>query len=271
MSILSLNTADIFNAIGGGSPLSIINSVLGSSYVIRNHGDTTTALEFSGLASIQPSGRASITNAPVEKGTYQSINKVRQPARITCSVIINGLTGYTGSIPDIFSLTTTSQSDSLETIKTMLSTASTYDIETPKETFESYDLVGHSYDVNSQHGITMLTVYLEFQEVIQQMEVALSGTQSSTSPTTDSTSNSTTGVGSSLKQSAATTSNVDELSKSWSSLKNSVGSLVNKVESGVSTTFQSALTTVKESAAGVANSATQKAAALVKQISGAIT
>lgn len=271
MSILSLNTADIFNAIGGGSPLSIINSVLGSSYVIRNHGDTTTALEFSGLASIQPSGRASITKAPVEKGKYQSINKVRQPGRITCAVIINGLTGYTGSIPDIFSLTTTSQSDALDTIKTMLQTTDLYDIETPKETLESYDLVGHSYDVSSQRGITMLTVYLEFEEAIQQMEVALSGAQASTSPTTDATSNSTTGVGSSMKQSNATSSTVDELSKSWSSLKSSVGDLVDKVESGVSTTFQSALTTVKESTASVANSATQKATSLVKQISGAIT
>ena len=28
MSIIDLNTADIFNAIGGGSPLSIIDSVL---------------------------------------------------------------------------------------------------------------------------------------------------------------------------------------------------------------------------------------------------
>jgi hypothetical protein len=91
--------------------LSIINSVLGSSYVIRYNGTSDVALEFSGLASIQPGGRASITNAPVEEGKYQSINKVREPRRVRCAIIIDGLTGYSGSIPDIFSFTLTSQSD----------------------------------------------------------------------------------------------------------------------------------------------------------------
>lgn len=271
MSILSLNTNAIFNAIGGGSPLSIINSVLGSSYVIRYNGTSDVALEFSGMASIQPGGRASITNAPVEAGKYQSINKVREPRRVRCAIVITGLTGYSGSIPDIFSFTLTSQSDALRTIQVMLRTTGIYDIETPKETLESFDLVDYSYDVDSQRGITMLTVYLEFQEVIQQMEVILSGPQSNNKPTNDSISTSNTGVGSSLKQSNSTPSTVDELSKSWSSLKSSVGSLVNKVESGVSSTFQSALTTVKESAASVANGATQKATVLVQQINKAIT
>ena len=271
MSILSLNTNDIFNAIGGGSPLSIINSVLGSSYVIRYNGTSDVALEFSGLASIQPGGRASITNAPVEEGKYQSINKVREPRRVRCAIIIDGLTGYSGSIPDIFSFTLTSQSDALRDIQVMLRTTGVYDIETPKETLESFDLVDYSYDVDSQRGITMLTVYLEFQEVIQQMEVILSGPQSEDKPTTDAISNSNTGVGSALKQSNAADSTVDELSKSWSSLKSSVGDLVDKVEGGINTTFQSALTTVKEGAAVVANSATQKATVLVKQINKAIT
>jgi hypothetical protein len=112
----------------------------------------------------------------------------------------------------------------------MLRTTGVYDIETPKETLESFDLVDYSYDVDSQRGITMLTVYLEFQEVIQQMEVILSGPQSEDKPTTDAISNSNTGVGSALKQSNAADSTVDELSKSWSSLKSSVGDLVDKVE-----------------------------------------
>ena len=56
MGILELNTADIFNAIGGGSPLSIIDSVLHPQYVIRDSKTGDVALEFSGMASIQPSG-----------------------------------------------------------------------------------------------------------------------------------------------------------------------------------------------------------------------
>ncbi|WP_440863094.1 phage baseplate protein [Symbiopectobacterium purcellii] len=177
MSIISLNTADIFNAIGGGSPLSIINSVLHPQYVIRKHKSSEVALNFSGMVSIQPSGRAQITTAPVEGGKYQSINKVKEPSIVRCAIVISGLTGFSGSIPNLFDLTFTSQSRVLETIKSMLETAEVYDIETPKETLTSYDLVDHSYEVTSQHNVSLLTISLYFQEVMQQMVVSLSGAQ----------------------------------------------------------------------------------------------
>lgn len=271
MSIIDLNTADIFNAIGGGSPLSIIDSVLHPQYVIRNSTTGAVALEFSGMASIQPSGRAQITNAPVEGGKYQSINKVKEPSMIRCEIIVTGLTGFSGGIPNIFDLTFTSQSSALETIKTMLSTANTYDIETPKETLESYDLVDHSYEVTSQRGVSMLTVYLYFQEVMQQMEVVLSGSQSEAKPTSDSVSQGVTGMGASTKDAGSASSTVDELGKSWSSLKTSVSGIAKTTSSAISTSFQSALDTVSKPILDVANSATQKAAELVKEINENIT
>ncbi|WP_023640357.1 hypothetical protein [Dickeya zeae] len=271
MSILSLNTADIFNAIGGGSPLSIIDSVLHPQYVIRSSSDDSVALEFSGMASIQPSGRAQITTATVEGGKYQSINKVKEPGVVRCEIIVTGLTGYSGSIPNIFDLTFISQRDVLSTIKTMLETASTYNIETPKETLESYDLIDHSYEVNSQRGVTMLTIYLYFQEVMQQMEVVISGAQSGSKPTDDPKSQSGTGVGSTTKDAGSTPSTVDELGKSWASLKSSVSDITNNVTSAVKTGFQSALDTVSKPVLEVANSATQKAAELAKNINEAIT
>lgn len=270
MSILNLNTANIFNAIGGGSPLSIINSTLSPSYVIRKHGDATVALEFSGMASVQPVGRAQITTAPVEGGKYQAINKVKEPSRVRCSVIINGLTGFTGTIPNIFDLTLISQSDTLKTIYDMLSAAALYDIETPKETLESYDLVGHYYEVNSQRGVSLLTVYLEFQEIMQQMEVALSGAQANKNPTSDSQSNSPTGMGAQgTSPGSARPSTLDELGKSWGNLKSSLSSAVGNVEKAISTGFQSALDTVKEPVLDVVNSATKKAADVAKDIAKA--
>lgn len=271
MSIIDLNTADIFNAIGGGSPLSIIDSVLHPQYVIRNSSDNSVALEFSGMASIQPGGRAQITNAPVEGGKYQSINKVKEPSIVRCAIIITGLTGYTGGIPNIFDLTFTSQSETLNTIKDMLAAANTYDIETPKETLQSYDLVDHSYEVNSQHGVSMLTVYLFFQEVMQQMEVVLSGSQSTNKPTNDEISQGDTGTGSAITDAGSSPSTVDELGKSWSSLKNSVGEIFDKATGTITTGFQSALDTVKSSAIDVSNSAVQKAAEIAKEINGSIT
>ena len=271
MSIIDLNTADIFNAIGGGSPLSIIDSVLHPQYVIRNSKTNAVALEFSGMASIQPGGRAQITNAPVEKGQYQSINKVREPAIVRCSIIINGLTGFTGGIPNIFDLTFTSQSSTLTTIKEMLSATEIYDIETPKETLTSYDLVDHDYEVNSQRGVSMLTVYLVFQEVMQQMEVALSGAQSSNEPTNDSIGQGITGAGAATQNANSTPSTLDQLSKSWSSLKKSIGDIANSASDSITTSFKSALDTVSEPALDVTNSATQKAAEIAKNISGNIT
>lgn len=271
MSILSLNTADIFNAIGGGSPLSIIDSVLHPQYMIRNGKTGAVALEFSGMASIQPSGRAQITNAPVEKGQYQSINKVREPAIIRCSVIITGLSGFTGSIPNIFDLTFTSQSSTLNTIKEMLAATETYDIETPKETLQSYDLVGHDYEVTSQRGVSMLTVYLVFQEVIQQMEVVLSSSQSNKKPTDDAKSQGITGAGASIQNANAKPSTLDELNKSWSSLKKSVGEITTNITDTITTELKSALNTISEPALEVASSATEKAATIAGNISKNIT
>lgn len=271
MSIIDLNTADIFNAIGGGSPLSIIDSVLHPQYAIRNNKTNDVALEFSGMASIQPGGRAQITNAPVEKGQYQSINKVREPAVVRCSIIINGLTGFTGGIPNIFDLTFTSQSSTLTTIKEMLSATEIYDIETPKETLTSYDLVDHDYEVNSQRGVSMLTVYLVFQEVMQQMEVTLSGAQSSNKPTDDAKSQGITGAGAATQNASSTPSTLDQLSKSWSSLKTSIGDIASSASDTITTGFKSALDTVSEPVLDVTNSATQKAAEIAKNISENIT
>lgn len=271
MSIIDLNTADIFNAIGGGSPLSIIDSVLHPQYVIRFSGTSDIALEFSGMASIQPSGRAQITNAPVEGGKYQSINKVKEPGVVRCEIIVTGLSGFSGGTPNIFDLTFTSQSDALRTIKVMLETTGIYDIETPKETLESYDLIDHSYEVNSQHGVSMLRVYLYFQEVMQQMEVVLSGAQTNAKPTNDAISQGVTGMGAPIKDAGSTPSTVDELGKSWSSLKTSVSSIATSVSNSISTSFQSALDTVSKPPLSVATSATQKAAELAKEISENVT
>lgn len=271
MSIIDLNTADIFNAIGGGSPLSIIDSALSPSYAIRYNGTGYVALEFSGLASIQPSGRAQITNAPIEGGQYQSINKVKEPSRVQCSIIINGLTGFNGSIPNIFDLTLASQSEVLRTIQVMLRTTGLYDIETPKETLVSYDLVDHAYEVNHQKGVTLLVVYLEFQEVMQQVDVILSGAQSENKPTNDQISQGVTGTGASLQNGGASPSTVDDLGKSWSSLKTSVSDVSGKVSSTLTTGFQSALDTVKKPILEVTNSVTQKSAELVQEINENIT
>lgn len=268
MNIFDFNTADIFNAAGGGSPLSIIDSVLHPSYVIRKHNSTAIALHFSGMRAMQPEGRANIVNAPVERGKYQSINKVYQPGKINCEVVISGLTGFTGAIPDIFDFTLVSQNETLKTIISMLKSAQLYDIETPKGIYSSYDLVDYSYHVSSTTGVSLLSVSLIFQEVMQQMEVVLSSVQDSKKATSDNKTNSLTGTCPINVFGGNKQSTVSELSKSWDSLKKSLDELLNKAGGDIFGNFQSALDTVGEAADDILKGAADKASDLVKNITG---
>lgn len=270
MSIFSLSVADITNALSGGSPLSILSSVVRPSYVIRST-DGTNALPFDGLTAISANGSASITTAPVEDGKYQSINKVRDPMRIRCSVLVSGLTGFSGNIPNIFNLSLTTQSEILSTVKTMINTATIYDIETPKETLESFDLVGWSYTVTSQTGVTLLTIHLDFQEVIQQMEVTLSGNQSADKLTANNQAVSATGVSSVISDGGAKTSTLDQLKTAWSKLKTATGTLAGTVTSTVTQTFTSAATTVTQTAEELATSAVSKSADIITDINSSIS
>lgn len=269
MSIFSLNAIEIANALQGGSPLSIINSVLHPSYaILDSSGNKVLDVDF---ASITPAKSATVTTAPVEGGKYQSINKVISPGRVRCSVVITGLTGFSGGIPDIFSLSLTSQSDVLTTISTMLNSAQTYDIETPKEILASYDLVNHDYNVSSQTGVSMLTINLEFEEIIQQMGVTLSGTQSAAKSTSNAITNTDSGVTSKSVQSGATTSTLDNLKASWNNLKSATGTLAGTVSDNITQSFTSGLDTVGESSGSLLTSATNKSADLIKEITASIT
>lgn len=213
MSFASLNAASIFNAIGGGSPLSIMTSILKPSYVIKSE-DGSVTLPFDGLKNITASGSANVVTAPVEKGKYQTLNKVKEPNQIKCEILLDGLTGFSGNIPNIFNMTLTSQNASLKIIQEMIGKAAIYNIETPKGNYDSYDLVNWSYQVSSQTGVTLLTVSLYFTEIMQQMEVTLGSPQSQEKPINNEDSPGTDGVATTAEQQAGTgTPTADTLSK----------------------------------------------------------
>ncbi|MGE2433920.1 hypothetical protein ACME8T_09195 [Morganella morganii] len=203
MSFASLNAASIFNAIGGGSPLSIMTSLLKPSYVIKSE-DGSVTLPFDGLKNITASGSANVVTAPVEKGKYQTLNKVKEPNQIKCEILLDGLTGFSGNIPNIFNMTLTSQNASLKIIQEMIGKAAIYNIETPKGNYDSYDLVNWSYQVSSQTGVTLLTVSLYFTEIMQQMEVTLGSPQSEEKPINNEDSPGPDGVAATAEQQAGT-------------------------------------------------------------------
>jgi hypothetical protein len=267
MSILSVNTNAIFSALGGGSPLSIINSVLHPSYSIRQSGAAEIALEFSGMASIQPSGSASITTAPVEQGKYQSINKVLRPGRVIAEIVIDGLTGFSGAVPNIFDLTLVSQSDTLDRIQKMLVATSLYDIDTPKGAYTGYDLIDYAYSVSSTRGVTMLVVHLVFQEVIQVAEVSLSSAATGTCPVNDANSSSPTGTSSQQTTGGTKGTTLDDLSQAWGRLNDDLGGVADSVSAG----FTSAMDTVTHSLKEVGSSTGEKVTGLVSAISKGVT
>lgn len=267
MSILNVNTNAIFSALGGASPLSIINSVLHPSYSIRKSGTAEIALEFSGLAAIQPSGSATITTAPVEQGKYQSINKVLRPGRVIAEIVIDGLTGFSGAVPNIFDLTLISQSATLDTIKKMLVATALYDIDTPKDTYTGYDLIDYAYSVSSSRGVTMLVVHLVFQEALSVAEVSLSNAATSTCPVNDASSNSPTGTSSQQTTGGTQGSTLDDLSQAWGRLKDDIG----EATDGVSASFTSAMNTVNMALQDAGSSASDKMKSLVTSISKAVT
>ena len=203
MSFASLNAASIFNAIGGGSPLSIMTSILKPSYVIKSE-DGKVTLPFDGMKNITASGSANVVTAPVEKGKYQTLNKVKEPSQIKCEILLDGLTGFSGNIPNIFNMTLTSQNASLKIIQEMIGKAAIYNIETPKGNYDSYDLVNWSYQVSSQTGVTLLTVSLYFAEIMQQMEVTLGSPQSEEKPINNEDAQGKNGINTAAEKQAGT-------------------------------------------------------------------
>lgn len=240
MSFASLNVASVFNAIGGGSPLSILTSILKPSYVIRSE-DGKIKLPFDGMKSLNASGSANVVTAPVEKGKYQTINKVKEPNQLKCEILLDGLTGFSGNIPNIFNMTLTSQNASLKMIQEMIGKAAIYNIETPKGNHDSYDLVNWSYQVSSQTGVTLLTVSLYFAEIMQQMEVTLGSPQSQKKPINNDDAQGKNGVATDAEKYGATggvntgdTAKENSfLSKALNTAKDTYDSVAGAIEEGL--------------------------------------
>lgn len=262
MSIFSLNAASLMNAIQNGGIMSVLSTTLYPEYAIRVSGGNEF-LPVSGVAVIEPGGTATITNAPVEKGKYQSINKVRDPGRIRYDVVVNGFTGFSGDIPNLFDFTLTTQNETIQTIRDMISTAQTYDIDTPKGTFESYDLIGWRCRTSAESGVTMLIVSLDFQEVQQVMSVTLSTSQSESKATDNKLASGDTGVSSEVNKPAGQAlSSVDKMKAELRGLNDSIGEITDKITSSVS----KGLDTLTDSAADVIGGAAKKANELTAEI-----
>lgn len=251
--MFSLNETTLLSAINSGSIFSVINSTLYPSWGITyNKVDETltgvisgtTVFEPTGWVSAEPVGDAAIVNAPIEKGSYTSYNKVRRPAELRVVFALEGWSAYSGALPNITNFSTLSRAGLLSTLDTMKNTACTYDIETPDRVYEGYDLAHYDYSVSAKAGLTLLKVSATFQQVMDIAEVSLSSNTTANSPTSNDASSVNSAILTTNGQSSVKDVTLTDVKNAWTSGNVSLSSALQTTSSAIVSGVNSAATTV---------------------------
>jgi len=264
----SLNEATLLSAINSGSIFSIINSALSPTWGITyrtidpaislagqsangpapgyvsaiNPGDKVFSP--SGWVSVEPYGEAMVVNSPIEKGSYTSYNKVRRPNDLRAIFVLQGWTAFSGSLPNVTEFSTLSRSELLRILEQMKNTASTYNIETPDQVYEGYDLVHYDYFVGAQKGQTLLTVNATFQQVMDGGEVIISNSVTQSPVTSNGRSSQQTAVSTETTQAFAKPVTLDDVKNAWNSGNLSLSDALATTGSGIVSGINSATETV---------------------------
>lgn len=248
----SLNETTLLSALGSGNIFSIINSTLSPSYGVYLKSGAK-AISPSSFLGVEYGADASVVSAPIEKGSYTSFNKVKRPSVIRVIFVLEGWTGFSGSVPNLTNFSLTSRSDMLAALDKMIADAATYDIETPDTTYEDYDLVRYNYRTSSR-DVTLLTVEAIFQAVLQEAEVTLTSTTANDDKAKNATSKASS-VTTEKGNSTATASTLDDVKGALSGLKESVSSAATAVADSVSSAVTSATSSATSAINGAATSA----------------
>lgn len=260
----SLNETTLLNAVTGGSLTSILDSVLSPGYSITvasvdANSDYASAFTVGAEAfsptswiGFERSSEASVSNAPIEKGSYTSYNKVRRPGQIRLTFTLEGWTGYSGAIPNLTNFTTLSREKLINLLDQMIASANTYTVETPDTTFSSCDLVHYDYQTREGRGVTLLTVNAYFQEVISIAESSL----------TNSNVDIGTCVKTEMTQSSVTTASLSDVKTAWQS---------GTISSALSTTADYVTTEINSAASAVATAWTSGTTTASRQTASAVS
>jgi len=260
----SLNEATLLSAINSGSIFSIINSTLSPSWGItyRTIDPAISLAAFSGQGpapgyvqslnvgdkvfipsgwvSVEPYGEGVVVNSPIEKGSYSSYNKVRRPNELRVVFVLQGWTAFSGSVPNVTEFSTLSRTELLRILERMKNTASTYNIETPDQVYEGYDLVHYDYYVGAQKGQTLLTINATFQQVMDIGEVVISSSVSQSQPTSNGNSSQQSAVSTDTTQAFAKPVTLDEVKNAWDSGNGSLSEALATSGSGIVSGINSA-------------------------------
>lgn len=245
----SVTESSILSAVQGGSLKSILTPTLKPTYEIsvayisdgmnNTYGWDVGSVPFkpTSFVGVEVMAEASTSNAPIEKGKFTSYNKVISPAEIRCTFTVEGWTGYTGYIPNLTNMSTLSRNDVITIMEYMRTAANTYNIATPDNTYEGYDLVHYDFQVREGHGLTLLTVNAFFRQILQTTETSITNGQVDTDTCMVTTSTTSSVVSSTLS----------EVSNALESAAKSIGETVSDAYTAVSSTVTSLATTVSSS------------------------
>lgn len=251
----SLNETTLLSAINSGSIFSLINSALsptwGITYKTVDPSLVTavagqTVFSPSGWISAEPLGESSIVNSPIEKNSYTSYNKVRRPNELRVVFVLEGWSAYSGSLPNLTNFSTLSRSELLNILEEMKNTASTYNIETPDQIYEGYDLTRFDYYVGADRGLTLLKVNATFQQVMDIGEVSISSSSTKSQPTSNAASSQSSAVTTDINQSSAKSVGLDDVKNAWSSGNTSLSDALATTGSGIVSGVNSAAATASE-------------------------
>lgn len=266
----SVTESTILSAVKGGSLTSILTSTLKPTYEIsvayisdglnNDYGWSVGDVPFkpTSFIGVEVIEEASTSNAPIEQGKFTTYNKVISPGDVRVTFTVEGWTGYSGYIPNLTNLSTLSRSDVIGIMKSMRTSANTYNIATPDYTYEGYDLVHFDYQTREGHGVTLLTVNAFFREIIQTVDSAVSNGQVDTD----------TCMVTSSTQSNIVSPTLSDISNAIGSAAKSAGQVVSDAYSSVSSTVTNLATSSASSYVSTATSvATQKAAGVTNLLS----
>jgi|GEM_PF-564257 hypothetical protein len=256
--MFSLNETTLLSAINSRSLLSAINTALYPSWGITYNKVTDDLLSVgkvagmtvftpSGWISAEPMGDASIVNSPIERGSYSSYNKVRRPSELRVVFSLEGLSAYSGALPNLTNFSTQSRSGLLDTLEQMKNTACTYDIETPDRIYQGYDLAHYDFAITPTKGVTLLTISATFQQVMDIGEVSISSDSTSASVSSNAASSTGTSVSTERLQSQVKSVSMDDVKTAWTSGYTSLSDALSTTGSGLVSGVNSAAESVAKS------------------------
>lgn len=129
---------------------------------------------------------SSISNAPVEGGSYTSFNKVMRPSELRVVFAFEGWMAFDGNIAKPFSSEGISRTEFIQILTKMRKYAYTYNIVTPDIHFPGFDLTHFDYQVSDKSGVTLLLVNAFFQRVMDTVESSISSSTQDSGTTTTS-------------------------------------------------------------------------------------